>query len=173
MKVVRSSNVNVEDAFPLNMPCKLQFNLSMLQYMSLANDLGLYCLQICLTSYVCLDFSGRGDLKVLEDTESNTEAPCDATNKEAFFSRVESYSISFFKIFLNFLFSFILTQTLCFTSLYTVKRLFQKFCRVCFILLVCPVCFYIAEIFLSRALFEMGRQTTHAISPDVRQIRLD
>lgn len=43
MKVVRSSNVNVEDAFPLNMPCKLQFNLSMLQYMSLANDLGLYC----------------------------------------------------------------------------------------------------------------------------------
>lgn len=96
MKVVRSFNVNVEDAFPLNMPCKLQFNLSMLQYMSLANDLGLYCLQICLTSYVCLDFSGRGDLKVLEDTESNTEAPCDATNKEAFFSRVESYSISFF-----------------------------------------------------------------------------
>lgn len=39
-------------------------------------------------------FSGQGDLKVLE-VKSNTQAPCEATNKEAFFSRVESYSISF------------------------------------------------------------------------------
>ncbi|XP_038594837.1 nuclear-interacting partner of ALK isoform X2 [Micropterus salmoides] len=35
--------------------------------------------------------SGQGDLKVLE-VKSNTQAPCEATNKEAFFSRVESYS---------------------------------------------------------------------------------
>ncbi|XP_051248057.1 nuclear-interacting partner of ALK [Dicentrarchus labrax] len=35
--------------------------------------------------------SGQGDLKVL-DVKSNTQAPCEATNKEAFFSRVESYS---------------------------------------------------------------------------------
>ncbi|XP_041636287.1 nuclear-interacting partner of ALK [Cheilinus undulatus] len=35
--------------------------------------------------------SGQGHLKVLE-VKSNTQAPCDATNKEAFFSRVESYS---------------------------------------------------------------------------------
>ncbi|XP_073336698.1 zinc finger C3HC-type protein 1 [Pagrus major] len=35
--------------------------------------------------------SGKGDLKVLE-VKSNTQAPCEATNKEAFFSRVESYS---------------------------------------------------------------------------------
>lgn len=42
----------------------------------------------------CVHFSGPGDLKVLE-VKSNTQAPCEATNKEAFFSRVESYSISF------------------------------------------------------------------------------
>ncbi|XP_019948046.2 zinc finger C3HC-type protein 1 isoform X1 [Paralichthys olivaceus] len=35
--------------------------------------------------------SGQGHLKVLE-VKSNTPAPCEATNKEAFFSRVESYS---------------------------------------------------------------------------------
>ncbi|XP_026182989.1 zinc finger C3HC-type protein 1 isoform X2 [Mastacembelus armatus] len=35
--------------------------------------------------------SGKGDLKVLE-VQSNSQAPCEATNKEAFFSRVESYS---------------------------------------------------------------------------------
>ncbi|XP_070785167.1 zinc finger C3HC-type protein 1 [Enoplosus armatus] len=35
--------------------------------------------------------SGQGDLKVLE-VKSNTQAPCEATNKEAFYSRVESYS---------------------------------------------------------------------------------
>lgn len=35
--------------------------------------------------------SGQGDLNVLE-VKSNTQAPCEATNKEAFFSRVESYS---------------------------------------------------------------------------------
>uniref|UniRef100_UPI0037E73892 zinc finger C3HC-type protein 1 n=1 Tax=Semicossyphus pulcher TaxID=241346 RepID=UPI0037E73892 len=35
--------------------------------------------------------SGQGNLKVLE-VKSNTQAPCEATNKEAFFSRVESYS---------------------------------------------------------------------------------
>lgn len=35
--------------------------------------------------------SGKGDLNVLE-VKSNTQAPCEATNKEAFFSRVESYS---------------------------------------------------------------------------------
>lgn len=40
-------------------------------------------------------FSGAGDSKVLE-VKSNTQAPCEATNKEAFFSRVESYSISFY-----------------------------------------------------------------------------
>lgn len=40
------------------------------------------------------DFSGREDLQVLE-VKSNTQAPCEATNREAFFSRVESYSISF------------------------------------------------------------------------------
>ncbi|XP_034529166.1 nuclear-interacting partner of ALK isoform X2 [Notolabrus celidotus] len=33
----------------------------------------------------------QGDLNVLE-VKSNTQAPCEATNKEAFFSRVESYS---------------------------------------------------------------------------------
>ncbi|XP_017270242.3 nuclear-interacting partner of ALK [Kryptolebias marmoratus] len=37
--------------------------------------------------------SGPGDLKVLE-VKSNTQAPCEATNKEAFYSRVESYSCS-------------------------------------------------------------------------------
>lgn len=42
-----------------------------------------------------LIFSGKGDLQVLE-VKSNTQAPCEATNKEAFFSRVESYSISFY-----------------------------------------------------------------------------
>lgn len=41
-----------------------------------------------------MNFSGQGDFKVLE-VKSNTQAPCEATNKEAFFSRVESYSISF------------------------------------------------------------------------------
>ncbi|XP_030575821.1 zinc finger C3HC-type protein 1 [Archocentrus centrarchus] len=35
--------------------------------------------------------SGQGDLNVLE-VKSNSQAPCEATNKEAFFSRVESYS---------------------------------------------------------------------------------
>ncbi|TMS02766.1 Nuclear-interacting partner of ALK [Larimichthys crocea] len=35
--------------------------------------------------------SEQGDLKVLE-VKSNTQAPCEATNKDAFFSRVESYS---------------------------------------------------------------------------------
>ncbi|XP_032360883.1 zinc finger C3HC-type protein 1 [Etheostoma spectabile] len=35
--------------------------------------------------------SGQGNVKVLE-VKSNTQAPCEATNKEAFFSRVESYS---------------------------------------------------------------------------------
>ncbi|XP_071358666.1 zinc finger C3HC-type protein 1 [Trachinotus anak] len=35
--------------------------------------------------------SGLGDLNVLE-VKSDTQAPCEATNKEAFFSRVESYS---------------------------------------------------------------------------------
>ncbi|XP_059182377.1 nuclear-interacting partner of ALK [Centropristis striata] len=35
--------------------------------------------------------SGQGHLKTLE-VKSNTQAPCEATNKEAFFSRVESYS---------------------------------------------------------------------------------
>ncbi|KAM4570183.1 zinc finger C3HC-type protein 1 isoform 2-T2 [Odontesthes bonariensis] len=35
--------------------------------------------------------SGQGDLNVL-GVKSNTQAPCEATNKEAFFSRVESYS---------------------------------------------------------------------------------
>ncbi|KAG7496580.1 nuclear-interacting partner of ALK [Solea senegalensis] len=35
--------------------------------------------------------SEHGDLKVLE-AKNNTLTPCDATNKEAFFSRVESYS---------------------------------------------------------------------------------
>ncbi|CAK6961384.1 Hypothetical predicted protein [Scomber scombrus] len=35
--------------------------------------------------------SGKGNLNVLE-AKSNTQAPCEATNKEAFFSRVESYS---------------------------------------------------------------------------------
>ncbi|XP_041833326.1 nuclear-interacting partner of ALK [Melanotaenia boesemani] len=35
--------------------------------------------------------SGQRDSNVLE-VESNTQAPCEATNKEAFFSRVESYS---------------------------------------------------------------------------------
>ncbi|KAM9328671.1 zinc finger C3HC-type protein 1 [Pholidichthys leucotaenia] len=35
--------------------------------------------------------SGQGELRVLE-VKSNTQAPCEATNKEAFFSRVESYS---------------------------------------------------------------------------------
>ncbi|KAK2858983.1 hypothetical protein Q5P01_003603 [Channa striata] len=38
--------------------------------------------------------SGQGDSNVLEE-KSNNQAPCEATNKEAFFSRVESYSISF------------------------------------------------------------------------------
>ncbi|AWO98072.1 putative nuclear-interacting partner of ALK [Scophthalmus maximus] len=38
--------------------------------------------------------AGQGDLKVLE-VKSDSPAPCEATNKEAFFSRVESYSISF------------------------------------------------------------------------------
>lgn len=44
------------------------------------------------------DFSVQGDLNVLE-VKSNSQAPCEATNKEAFFSRVESYSISFFPSF--------------------------------------------------------------------------
>ncbi|XP_040886259.1 nuclear-interacting partner of ALK [Toxotes jaculatrix] len=35
--------------------------------------------------------SGQGDSKVLE-VKSNAQAPCEATNKDAFFSRVESYS---------------------------------------------------------------------------------
>uniref|UniRef100_A0A3P9I193 Zinc finger, C3HC-type containing 1 n=1 Tax=Oryzias latipes TaxID=8090 RepID=A0A3P9I193_ORYLA len=35
--------------------------------------------------------SEQGDLKVLE-VKDNTQTPCEATNKEAFFSRVESYS---------------------------------------------------------------------------------
>lgn len=35
--------------------------------------------------------SQQGDLKVLE-AKGNSQAPCEATNKEAFFSRVESYS---------------------------------------------------------------------------------
>ncbi|XP_074480951.1 zinc finger C3HC-type protein 1 [Sebastes fasciatus] len=35
--------------------------------------------------------SGQGNLKDLE-LKSNTQAPCEATNKEAFFSRVETYS---------------------------------------------------------------------------------
>ncbi|XP_078099263.1 zinc finger C3HC-type protein 1 isoform X1 [Sander vitreus] len=35
--------------------------------------------------------SGQGNVNVLE-VKSNTQAPCEATNKEAFFSRVESYS---------------------------------------------------------------------------------
>lgn len=35
--------------------------------------------------------SGQSDLTALE-AKSNTQAPCEATNKEAFFSRVESYS---------------------------------------------------------------------------------
>ncbi|XP_047431872.1 nuclear-interacting partner of ALK [Mugil cephalus] len=35
--------------------------------------------------------SGQGDLKVLE-VKNGAQAPCEATNKEAFFSRVESYS---------------------------------------------------------------------------------
>ncbi|XP_026002112.1 zinc finger C3HC-type protein 1 isoform X1 [Astatotilapia calliptera] len=35
--------------------------------------------------------SVQGDLNVLE-VKSNSQAPCEATNKEAFFSRVESYS---------------------------------------------------------------------------------
>ncbi|XP_029317377.1 zinc finger C3HC-type protein 1 [Cottoperca gobio] len=34
---------------------------------------------------------GQGNLKVLE-VQSNAQVPCEATNKEAFFSRVESYS---------------------------------------------------------------------------------
>lgn len=46
------------------------------------------------------DFSVQGDLNVLE-VKSNSQAPCEATNKEAFFSRVESYSISFFSLILN------------------------------------------------------------------------
>ncbi|CAG5927564.1 unnamed protein product [Menidia menidia] len=36
--------------------------------------------------------SGQADVNVLK---SNIQAPCEATNKDAFFSRVESYSISF------------------------------------------------------------------------------
>lgn len=44
------------------------------------------------------DFSVQGDLNVVE-VKSNSQAPCEATNKEAFFSRVESYSISFFPSF--------------------------------------------------------------------------
>nr|XP_020455221.1 nuclear-interacting partner of ALK [Monopterus albus] len=35
--------------------------------------------------------SGQGYLKV-QEAKSNTQAPCEATNKEAFFSRVESFS---------------------------------------------------------------------------------
>lgn len=42
-------------------------------------------------------FSEQGDLKVLE-VKDNTQTPCEATNKEAFFSRVESYSISLLHI---------------------------------------------------------------------------
>ncbi|MED6235114.1 hypothetical protein ATANTOWER_016185 [Ataeniobius toweri] len=45
-------------------------------------------------SAVDVDCNRRGDLSVLE-VKSNTTAPCEATNNEAFFSRVESYSISF------------------------------------------------------------------------------
>lgn len=50
-------------------------------------------IKICLS--LCVDFSGQGDLQILE-VKSNTQAPCEATNREAFFSRVESYSISFY-----------------------------------------------------------------------------
>lgn len=51
------------------------------------------CLNVNICLYLCVDFSGN--LNVLE-VKSNTQAPCEATNKEAFFSRVESYSISFY-----------------------------------------------------------------------------
>lgn len=56
-------------------------------------------------------FSGQGDLKVLE-VKSNPQAPCEATNKEAFFSRVESYSISFTYFGPVFSFVFYITQVI-------------------------------------------------------------
>lgn len=44
---------------------------------------------------VCFYYgSGQGDTKDPE-VSSSTPSPCEATNKEAFFSRVQSYSISF------------------------------------------------------------------------------
>lgn len=44
---------------------------------------------------LCVYPSEEKDLQAIEG-KSNTQAACEATNKEAFFSRVESYSISFF-----------------------------------------------------------------------------
>lgn len=42
-------------------------------------------------------FRAQSDSSVLE-VKTDTQAPCEATNKEGFFSRVESYSISFYTV---------------------------------------------------------------------------
>lgn len=49
---------------------------------------------------LCVYPSGEKDPQAIEG-KSNTQTACEATNKEAFFSRVESYSISFFPLILT------------------------------------------------------------------------
>lgn len=50
---------------------------------------------------LCVYPSEEKDPQAIEG-KSNTQAACEATNKEAFFSRVESYSISFFLILTHY-----------------------------------------------------------------------
>lgn len=116
-------------------------------------------IKICLS--LCVDFSGQGDLQVLE-VKSNTQAPCEATNREAFFSRVESYSISFYSFWPSMIHQGFLSITqLC-------DHWWRVTMNVTILFFLC-----LSEIFLSMALFEMGRQTAHTIPSYVRQIWLD
>lgn len=107
---------------------------------------------VCI--YVC--FRAQSDSSVLE-FKTDTQAPCEATNKEGFYSRVESYSISFYTVAYN-----IMHQKLLICSILSVMKTRAESLVSC-----------LSEIFLSIALFEMGRQTSHTLSPNVCQIWLD
>lgn len=47
-----------------------------------------------------VNFRSQNDSSLVE-VKTDPQVPCEATNKDGFYSRVESYSISFYSVVLN------------------------------------------------------------------------